>query len=225
MIINLKNGVRLAAVGTAAVATMGFFSVGAASADTFIPLPGGSIAKTLTDGTVVTVNLTDESANISASLGSTPLHRNVWVNGKAAVTLDGAGAKGATITPGYILACQVDFGASANGKAGSTPSVADDGTVSIPVTGTTGAGITLGPGQAKNVTLLDLEKKDAYGAEVHSGANSFKGKSGSVRWTDSALGVSGCAGYAQARSYVKVAVNTDNVTSSITLWGQPFSIG
>ncbi|SEC20756.1 MspA family porin [Rhodococcus koreensis] len=225
MNINRKNGVRLAAVGAAAAATMGFFSVGAANADTFIPLPGGSITQTLADGTVVHVNLTDESANVSPSMGSTPLHRNVWVNGKAAVTLDGAGAKGASITPGYILACQVDFGASANGKTGSTPSVADDGTVSIPVTGTTGAGITLGPGQAKNVTILDLEKKDAYGGESHSGANKFTGKTGSVTWADSTLGVSGCAGYAQARSYVKVAVSTDNVSSTVTLWGQPFSIG
>ncbi|MFC0454931.1 porin, partial [Rhodococcus jostii] len=67
MIINRKNGVRLAAVGAAAAATMGFFSVGAANADTFVPLPGGSITQTLADGTVVTVNLTDESANISPS--------------------------------------------------------------------------------------------------------------------------------------------------------------
>ncbi|MGV9863416.1 MspA family porin, partial [Rhodococcus koreensis] len=59
----------------------------------------------------------------------------------------------------------------------------------------------------------------------HSGANSFMGKSGSVTWSDSTLGVSGCAGYAQARSYVQVGINTDNVTSSITLWGKPFSIG
>jgi len=46
MIINRKNGVRLAAVGAAAAATMGFFSVGAANADTFVPLPGGSITQT-----------------------------------------------------------------------------------------------------------------------------------------------------------------------------------
>ena len=119
MTINRKNAARLAAVGAAAVATMGFFSVGAANADTFVPLPGGSATETLADGTVVTLHLTDESANVSASLGSTPLHRNVWVNGKASVELQGAGAKGANITPGYILACQVDFGASANGKAGT----------------------------------------------------------------------------------------------------------
>src|SRR6476661_7201906 len=104
MIINRKNGVRLAAVGAAAAATMGFFSVGAANADTFVPLPGGSITQTLADGTVVTVNLTDESANISPSLGSTPLHRNVWVSGRASVTLEGDGVQTAYIYPGYVLA-------------------------------------------------------------------------------------------------------------------------
>ncbi|QHE71273.1 MspA family porin [Rhodococcus sp. WAY2] len=231
MIINRKNGVRLAAVGAAAAATMGFFSVGAANADTFVPLPGGSITQTLADGTVVTVNLTDESANISPSMGSTPLHRNVWVNGKASVTLDGAGAKGATITPGYILACQVDFGAkaggnaSAGGKDGIKLSELGNADVPIAVGGSGNGGVTLGPGQAKNVTILDLEQKDAYGSESHSGGNKFTGKTGSVTWADSTLGVSGCAGFAQARSYVKVAVSTDNVTSNVTLWGQPFSIG
>ncbi|MGV9867807.1 MspA family porin [Rhodococcus koreensis] len=227
MIINRKNGVRLAAVGAAAAATMGFFSVGAANADTFIPLPGGSITQTLADGTVVTVNLTDESANISPSMGSTPLHRNVWVNGKAAVTLDGAGAKGATITPGYILACQVDFGAKGDAGASSKMTIDDESgnLVSGPLAGKSNGAITLGPGQAKNVTILDLEKKDAYGGESHTGGNKFTGKTGSVTWADSTLGVSGCAGYAQARSYVKVAVSTDNVSSNVTLWGQPFSIG
>ncbi|ABG97407.1 MULTISPECIES: MspA family porin [Rhodococcus] len=225
MNINRKNGVRLAAVGAAAAATMGFFSVGAANADTFIPLPGGSITQTLADGTVVTVNLTDESANISPSMGSTPLHRNVWVNGKASVHLDGAGATGADIQPGYVLACQVDFGAEAGGEAGSTPVVNADGTVSVPVDGGTSAGITLGPGEAVSVDILDLESADAYGGESHSAYNSFEGTDGSVTWADSTLGVSGCAGYAQARSYVNVSVETDNVSSTVTLWGQPFSIG
>ncbi|TQC51096.1 porin [Rhodococcus sp. WS4] len=225
MIINRKNGVRLAAVGAAAAATMGFFSVGAANADTFMPLPGGTVTQTLADGTVVTVNLTDESANISQSLGATPLHRNVWVSGKASVHLDGAGATGADIQPGYVLACQVDFGAEAGGEAGSTPVVNADGTVSVPVDGGTSAGITLGPGEAVSVDILDLESADAYGGESHSAYNSFEGSDGSVTWADSTLGVSGCAGYAQARSYVNVSVETDNLSSTVTLWGQPFSIG
>ncbi|MBC2642886.1 MULTISPECIES: MspA family porin [unclassified Rhodococcus (in: high G+C Gram-positive bacteria)] len=229
MIINRKNGVRLAAVGAAAAATMGFFSVGAANADTFIPLPGGSITQTLADGTVVTVNLTDESANISPSMGSTPLHRNVWVNGKASVHLDGAGATGADIQPGYVLACQVDFGAEAGADAAAG---GDDGIAlgalggtPIPLSGGGSGGVTLGPGEAVSVDILDLEAADAYGGESHSAYNSFEGTDGSVTWADSTLGVSGCAGYAQARSYVNVTVETDNVSSTVTLWGQPFSLG
>ncbi|MDV7354113.1 MspA family porin [Rhodococcus oxybenzonivorans] len=227
MIINRKNGVRLAAVGAAAAATMGFFSVGAANADTFVPLPGGSITQTLADGTVVTVNLTDESANISPSLGSTPLHRNVWVNGKASVHLGGAGAEGADIQPGYVLACQVDFGAEAGAEAGTEMTLSElaSGAVAIPFSGGAGGGVTLGPGEAVSVDILDLESADPYGAESHSAYNSFEGTDGSVTWADSTLGVSGCAGYAQARSYVNVSVETENVSSTVTLWGQPFSLG
>ncbi|MFZ2174383.1 MAG: MspA family porin [Rhodococcus sp. (in: high G+C Gram-positive bacteria)] len=226
MIINRKNGLRLAGVGLATAVAMGFFSAGVASADTFVPLPGGSITQTLADGTVVTVNLTDESANISPSLGSTPLHRNVWVSGKAAVSLDGAGAEGADITPGYVLACQVDFGAEAGAGVDSEIAASDlaAGVLPVPNVGGSGA-VTLGPGQAVSVDVLDLESADPYGGESHSGANSFEGSSGSVTWADSMLGVSGCAGYAQARAYVTVDVETENVSSTVTLWGQPFSIG
>ncbi|OUS92369.1 MspA family porin [Rhodococcus sp. NCIMB 12038] len=227
MIINRKNGVRLAAVGAAAAATMGFFSVGAANADTFVPLPGGSITQTLADGTVVTVNLTDESANISPSMGSTPLHRNVWVNGKASVHLDGAGATGADIQPGYVLACQVDFGAEAGAgvESGNLADLVTGAATSIPVTPAGSGAVTLGPGEAVSVDIIDLEAADAYGGESHSAYNSFEGTDGSVSWADSTLGVSGCAGYAQARSYVNVSVETDNVSSTVTLWGQPFSLG
>ncbi|KAF0966165.1 MspA family porin [Rhodococcus sp. T7] len=227
MIINRKNGVRLAAVGAAAAATMGFFSVGAANADTFVPLPGGSITQTLADGTVVHVNLTDESANISPSLGATPLHRNVWVNGKASVHLDGAGATGADIQPGYVLACQVDFGAEAGAgvESGNLADLVTGAATSIPVTPAGSGAVTLGPGEAVSVDIIDLEAADAYGGESHSAYNSFEGTDGSVSWADSTLGVSGCAGYAQARSYVNVSVETDNVSSTVTLWGQPFSLG
>lgn len=227
MIINRKNRVRLAAVGTAAAATMGFFSVGAANADTFVPLPGGSITQTLADGTLVTVNLTDESANISPSLGSTPLHRNVWVSGKASVRLEGAGVQTAYIYPGYVLACQLDFGAGAGADAGASVSLSElaSGAASIPFSGGANGGVTLGPGQAVSVDILDQEYADSYGEEAHWGGNYFDGPTGSIAWTDSTLGVSGCAGYAQARAYVNVEVVTDNVTSTVTLWGQPFSIG
>ncbi|SLJ82361.1 MspA [Mycobacteroides abscessus subsp. abscessus] len=88
-----------------------------------------------------------------------------------------------------------------------------------------GGELTLGPGQAKSFYILDIEKPDDYGNEDHATNNKFKGNSGSVTWADSTIGLSGCAGYAQARSFVKVKVETDNVMSVVTLWGQPFSLG
>ncbi|MFD4183738.1 MspA family porin [Rhodococcus sp. NPDC058514] len=218
----LRRGLQIASVGATAAIAIGFFSAGAASADTFVPLPDGSITETLVDGTVVTVSMTGESANISGSMGSTPLHRNVWVSGSAKVVLSGANADGAKIEPGYVVACQLTLGGKAGGGAGLKADLAKE-TVK-PSAETTGS-VTIGPGQAKNVKILDLEKADDFGGESHSGANSFKGKSGSVTWADSTIGVEGCAGYAQARSYVKVTANTKNVSSTITLWGQPFSLG
>lgn len=38
----------------------------------------------------MTIRLVGESANISPSIGATPLHRNVWVSGSAQVELSGA---------------------------------------------------------------------------------------------------------------------------------------
>ncbi|MBF6470150.1 porin, partial [Nocardia beijingensis] len=67
--INRKNLARMAGVGAAATIAMGLFSTGAANADTFVPLPGGELTKTLSDGTVVTIRLVGESANISPSMG------------------------------------------------------------------------------------------------------------------------------------------------------------
>src|SRR3546814_11845994 len=56
-----KNTARLAGVVGAAAVTVGMLSTGAANADTFIPLPGGEIVKTMSDGPTVTVRLSGES--------------------------------------------------------------------------------------------------------------------------------------------------------------------
>ncbi|MGW5106152.1 MspA family porin [Nocardia sp. NPDC004123] len=46
-----------------------------------------------------------------------------------------------------------------------------------------------------------------------------------VSWKNSTIGLSGCAGYAQARAFVQVDVETVTAKGSVTLWGQPFSLG
>ncbi len=210
----------LMAAGAAAAVGTGFLSAGAANADTFVPLPGGKVTQVLSDGTAVTVTLVDEWANITGSLGSTPLHRNAFVGGTAIVDIAGGGKGG--IEPGYIVACQLKFGAGAEGGVTGTAPL-DGGEASSD--GEASGSVTIGPGQAKAVKILDLESPDDYGNEDHSGRNSFSGSSGSVNWNDSTLAVSGCAGYAQARSYVKVKVSTKKTTGWVTLWGQPFSLG
>ncbi|MFE7797246.1 MspA family porin, partial [Nocardia sp. NPDC057440] len=119
--INRKNVARVAGVGAAATIAMGLFSTGAANADTFVPLPGGEISKTLSDGTVVTVRLVGESANINPSLGSTPVHRNAWVSGSAQVEVSGDGS--GSIFPGYTVGCQVNI--AGGGASGGVEGTAD----------------------------------------------------------------------------------------------------
>ncbi|MVU82954.1 porin [Nocardia sp. ET3-3] len=219
-----KTMARAAGVGVVATAALGLFSTGAANADTFVPLPGGSITETMDDGTVVTITMTGESANINPSMGATPLHRNAWVSGSAQVHLSGTnGNAGGKIVPGYVVGCQVNI---AGGGANGGPSVGANYDGSSPTaSANVGGNLTLGPGQSKAFYLLDQEAPDDYGSEAHYVRNKFAGNSGSVSWSDETIGLNGCGGYAQARSFVAVQVETDNVITSYTLWGQPFSLG
>jgi hypothetical protein len=221
--INRKNVARMAGVGAAATMAIGLFSTGAANADTFVPLPGGEMSKTLSDGTVVSIRLVGESANINPSMGSTPLHRNAWVSGSAQVDVSGDG-KG-SIFPGYTVGCQVNI--AGGGASGGVEGGADwsGDTVKPSIGATSGGNLTLGPGQSNSFYILDLEQADDFGSEVHKKRNKFSGGSGSVTWADSTIGLNGCGGYAQARAFISVEVETDNVISWVTLWGQPFSLG
>ncbi|NLU82602.1 MspA family porin [Rhodococcus sp. HNM0569] len=220
----LRRGTRAASVVGAATVAIGLFSTGAANADTFVPLQDGEITQTLLDGTVVTVKQTGNSANISPSMGSTPLHRNVWASGSIDVTLSGDSAEGGTIDAGYIVACQFNFGGEVSGEATGTPTL-EDQRVTADVEGAASGGITIGPGQAEKVSILDISYADDYGAEASKSSFDFEGNSGGFTYSDETFGVSGCAGYAQARSYVTVDVSTESVDGTVTLYGQPFSLG
>ncbi len=209
---------RGAGVVAAVVAAMGLLSTGAANADTFVPLRGGSLTQTLPDGTVVHLWIDNESAEISPSMGATPVHRNAWVSGFAHAQYSGNNVSSTKMVPGYAVGCQVDLssGATASGNSKVTSS-------SSSATG--GGSLTLGPGQVKQFTLLDFEIPDMYGKDAHKPALLFKGNHGSVRWTDETIGLSGCGGYAQARSFVWAEVNTDHGVANLTVWGTPFSLG
>ncbi|UGT60287.1 MspA family porin [Nocardia asteroides] len=220
---NSNTLARVAGIGAAATVAVGLFSTGAANADTFVALPGGSITKALSDGTVVTVSLVGESANINPSLGSTPAHRNAWVSGSAQVSVEGGEDIGGKIYPGYVVGCQVNI--SGGGVEGALAGGFDVGDEESVLGVESGGNLSLGPGQATSFYILDIEKPDDYGSEDHATNNSFKGNNGSVTWADSTIGLTGCGGYAQARAFVRVKVETDHVQSVVTLWGQPFSIG
>ncbi|MFD3748621.1 MspA family porin [Nocardia sp. NPDC058633] len=217
--INRKSMARVAGCTAAATVALGLLSTGAAHADTFVPLPGGHITKTLSDGTVVDISLVGESANINPSMGATPAHRNAWVSGSAQVSVSGGGS--GKIFPGYTVGCQVNIagGDAAGDGGGEIVDGVGGGKVS------SGGELTVGPGQSKSFYVLDLEMPDDYGNESHKTRNAFTGGSGSVTWADETIGLSGCGGYAQARSFVSVEVETDNVMSWVTLWGAPFSLG
>ncbi|GAB3209922.1 MspA family porin [Nocardia tengchongensis] len=219
-----KTMARAAGIGAVATAALGLFSTGAANADTFIPLPGGSITETMDDGTVVTISMTGESANINPSMGATPLHRNAWVSGSAQVQLSGTnGNVGGKIVPGYVVGCQVNIsGGGANG--GPSAGANYDGT-SPSAGANVGGNLTLGPGQSQAFYVLDQEAPDDFGSEAHYKRNKFSGNSGSVTWSDETINLNGCGGYAQARSFIAVQVETDHVITAYTLWGQPFSLG
>ncbi|MEU1985606.1 MspA family porin [Nocardia sp. NPDC019395] len=217
-----KSAVRIASLAAASAAAVGLFSTGAANADTFVPLPGGEITHTLPNGLAVTARIANESATINPSMGSTPLHRNAWVSASAQVEVHGE-HKGTKITPGYVVGCQVDIsGGGANGGAGASSDFAGE---KPSANLSTGGNLTLGPGQATSFLLLDIEKPDVYGNEGHQFANKFTGPNGSVTWTDTTIGLNGCGGYAQARSFVRVEVTTDQGISEMRVWGQPFSLG
>ncbi|WP_084727881.1 MspA family porin [Rhodococcoides yunnanense] len=232
---------RMAALGAAGAVALGFWSAGPASADVFVPLPDNQISKTLIDGTVVTVKGFGQSAVVSPSLGATPTQRNVWVTGN--YTVETNNADGGTIEPGFLVGCQVDFAAGIDGGVGASfgqgnlITLDTDADEPFQVLTTQpneyeiGAGLNLqlAPGQLNDVKLVGDETTATIdGVDIATQVDNdfdFVGNGGGYTYADETLGVSGCAGFAEARSYVNVTVENDAVTSTVTLWGQPFSIG
>ncbi|MET8778036.1 MspA family porin [Nocardia sp. NPDC004654] len=213
---------------TAVVATgVAALACGTAGADVVVPLPGAHQVQTLMDGTVVTVRLTGESVTINPSLGGTPLHRNAWVSGSAHVEVTGAGDRpGGKLIPGYTVGCQVDIsGGGVEGGVEGGLSWRDPQNVRPNVGAESGGALSLGPGQTRSFYLLDVEVPDDFGNEDHKPVNRFRGNTASVTWADSTIALTGCAGYAQARAFIRVEIETANVASHLTVWGAPFSLG
>ncbi|GAC01574.1 hypothetical protein GONAM_29_00180 [Gordonia namibiensis NBRC 108229] len=220
-----KNITRrvVAAAGLTGAVAMGLTSLAAGGA-TAGPLPGGTVTRTLVDGTPVTVQLFDEYVNVQRAVTNVQTSREVWVSGKIKVTVGGKAA-GGSVNAGYLVGCQVNFGASAEGGTGLSGNPFD-GSGTVTPGGEAGAGFTLGPGQASYFPIIDTTSgTDKSYTDYTVNSYSFKGKTGGVVYSQEKFGMDGCAGYASAKAKVKVTVSTDAVKGVITLYGKPFSIG
>ncbi|MDH3047584.1 MULTISPECIES: MspA family porin [Gordonia] len=219
-----KNITRrvVAAAGIAGAVAMGLTSLGAGGA-TAGPLPGGTITKTLVDGTPVTVQLFDEYVNVQRPISNVPTTREVWLSGKVRVTVGGK-AEGGSVKVGYDVGCQVNFGGGDLGVDGEyAPSLEGTGAESAIAPG---GSLTLGPGEVDRVWLInETSGNDTSYKDYELNAYSFKGQKGGVAYSQQQFKVESCAGYAAARAFVQVTVSTDAVKGVVVLNGKHFSLG
>ncbi|MBJ7287349.1 MspA family porin [Williamsia sp.] len=216
-----RRAAGLAGTSAALVAAAALLAQGSANADVFVKLPNQVQNTTLQDGTKVSITRTGETATIAPSLGGTPLHRAAQVSARYQVT-SSKKAK-IRIQAGYIVGCQVSIASTTSGGSGTT-------TENLAGTSTaTGGGanqsLTLGPGQATQYFINQVEKADDFGSQQYTNNVDYEGSKLKLSYTGSQLQLTGCAGYAQARSVAIVRVRTSNVDKQVTFYGKPFSIG
>jgi hypothetical protein len=241
------NKLIVSLCGAAATAGVLAAAVAPAGADTFIPLPDGHVTARIGSGTV-TVDLTHQSAKLSPGMVALPTTRNAWVSGTVHAHITGDGANNGTIQAGYVVGCQVavgttNMGVSANGTVGAV------GTTNTGPSAAAGSGANFSlaaGGIGYQYLTLDQPTWPKAGAafkpDVEPAGNptdtsgnmgwqqpsqsfAFTGDSGSLSWSDTTIGVDGCAGYAQARFYAYVTGATGNHEGSAVLWGKPFTLG
>ncbi|QRY63328.1 MspA family porin [Gordonia sp. PDNC005] len=207
-----KNSRILAVAGVVGAAAMAFTGVAAGHADAG-KLPGSFKHKNLGDGNGVTIRLYDESVRVARAVTNIPTSREAWVTGKIAVSTTGD-IKGATLTAGYLVGCQLNFGASAGAGTGDIAEATPSGDPSVD------GSFTLGPGEAGFFPIIKASVDDE---DVNS--ISFENGRGGLAYSQERFGVDGCAGHASARALVKVQVSTDTFKGNITAYGKPFSLG
>ncbi|WP_157124188.1 MspA family porin, partial [Nocardia pseudovaccinii] len=155
------------AVAVTAAVAMGFFSPGAANADTFVPLPDGHV-----EGPGATIDSVGEHAVVSPSLADNGIGRNVWVSGRVSAdvvtphgtvgpyngpqnnpgTGDSSTHGASALTVGYIVGCQVALGSlssSLSAALSTAPSLS--GSLSLP----------LAPGDVKWVRFDQIDIPDS----------------------------------------------------------------
>lgn len=202
----------------AAIAGAAFIAVSGTVAGTADAgkLPGGFKSKNLGDGNSIQIRLFDESVTRTKAVTNIPTSREVLVSGKIAITTKGD-IKGATLTSGYQVGCQVSFGASGEGGVEVKPD--DSGSASADPS--VGGGFTLAPGETAFKPIIKVKDSD----DEEMNAISFSNGRGGLAYSQERFGVDGCAGHASARAIVKVQAKTDTFKGNITLYGKPFSLG
>jgi hypothetical protein len=231
------------ALGVAAAAAIAIGSVVAtpAAADTFIPLPDGAVT-TKIGGGAITIKATRQSAKLSPGMVALPTTRNAWVSGSVRATIKGAEPGNGSIQAGYVVGCQVQVGDANIGISGSASgaSLTTEAGKNVYAGGAAGSGASLNLSAGTIGTqYLTLDKPtwpkggDAFSPSVSSDMGwtkpsqsfAFEGDSGSLNWSDTTIGVDGCAGYAQARFYAYVTGKVGNHEGTGVLWGKPFTLG
>ncbi|WP_440712065.1 MspA family porin [Gordonia sp. FQ] len=169
----------------------------------------------------MSIRLAGESYSIRRAVTNVPTSREIVVSGKVLVTTSGS-VKGASVTEGYLVGCQLNFGAA----AGATGGLGQDWDVTGGTVGDSSqkanskAGFALGPGSARFVPVVRQEINDTVVTSVY-----FTGDRGGLVYSQERFGVNGCVGFAQARALVNVRFAADGNLGNATLYGAPFSIG
>ncbi|GAA4738938.1 MspA family porin [Gordonia alkaliphila] len=218
-----KRVVAPVAVAGAAMIALTGVTAGVAEAKN---LPGATKTRSFDEGSV-TIRLFDESARITRAVTNVPTSREVQVSGKVAVTTKG-GVKGGNINVGYLVGCQLNFGAKAGGGIAYTAPYdfgqnnhPQDWMANLNNSGTNlSGGVALAPGKAAYVPII---KASIGGNPVDS--FDFNQARGGVAYSQERFGVDGCAGHAEGMAKVTVKVSTDTFKGNITMYGKPFSLG
>lgn len=208
-----RSATALAVAGAAAAAVV---ATGAGTADA-APLPGAFKSKAVPGGKV-SIRLFNEAYAVQNSVANNPFSREVFVSGKVRINTSGD-IKGGTVTAGYLVGCQLNFGAKSGGDIIGESDWDGNGKLKNDKT-KVGASFTLSPGDVKFAPVI---RASVGGEAVES--FSFTGNTGGVAYKSERFAVDGCAGFAEARALVNVQVSTKGAKSNITLYGRPFSIG
>ncbi len=234
---------RCAIVAVTAGVGVAASSAGPATADTFIPLPGGKTVQRLPSGAgSIVVTLTGESAKLSPGMVALPTTRNAWVSGTVHARITGENPGNGTLQAGYIVACQIAVGATNMTLTGGIDSGVTVSTSGIGVAPSANAGsggnlsLSAGTIGVENLTWdkpiwpkpgASFKPSTGGGTGWQAPTNnfSFAGDSGSLSYSDETIGVDGCAGYAQARFFAYVTGQVGPSEGTAVLWGRPFTLG